>query len=679
MAGKAPSGPRCAAIVGPYLSGKTTLLESILQTCGAVQRKGSVKEGNCVGDGSVEARKRHSSTEISAASTSYLGEDWTFIDCPGSVELLQETLNALAVCDMAVLVCEPSEGKAWAVQPLLHHLDKHKIPHVLFINKMDHPQGSVRDTLDAMQAVSERPLVLREIPMRDGESVTGHVDLVSERAFRWNPGKPSELIPLPEDLANREAEARTELLESIADFDDDLLEKLLEDVVPESDEVYQSLARDLAQDLVVPVLFGSAEFENGITRLLKLLRHECPEAGQTAQRLGIKDGTATAQVFKTLHAGHAGKLSFARVWWGAVSDGTTLVGPRGEADRVAGLASMFGQKTEKRAAAGPGDVVALGRMEHASTGDILVEQGPPPQVAVPEPLAALLSMAVSAEHRADEVKLSSGLAKLAEEDPSLSYAPNPETGDLVLKGQGEVHLQIARDRLSNRFGLLVEMGPAQVAYKESIRKGTSRHARHKKQSGGHGEFGDVHVDIKPLPRGAGFAFNSTISGGAVPKQYIPAVETGIKEYMVRGPLGFTVVDVSVTLTDGQFHTVDSSEMAFKKAAALAMREGMPECGPVLLEPIMNVVLSIPNEFTSRIQRLISGRRGQILGFDAKHGWKDWDEVSAQLPEAEMHDLIIELRSATLGVGSYTASFDHLQELSGKEAEQVVQARAASAA
>ena len=664
---KAPSAPRCAALIGPYLSGKTTLLESILVATGAINRKGSIPEGNTVGDAAPESRARQMSVEVNVATTEYLGDEWTFLDCPGSVELAQEAINALTVVDAAVVVCEPDLQKALAVSGLLRILGEHDIPHMIFINKMDTTESSVKETLEALQGVSERPLVLREIPIRDGDNITGHVDLVSERAFKWNTDGPSDLISLPDSLQDREQTARTELLEALADFDDDLLETLLEDVIPEPGDIYDNLAKDLRETHIVPVFFGSAESDNGVRRLLKALRHEVPEPAATAARVGVEaDGDAVVQVFKTMNAAQTGKLSIGRVWHGDVKDGMTLDG-----SRISGLFRLMGHKQEKRGTAPAGAIVGMGRMEDVVTGSLLTPTETTPPPGWPAALTPLYSLAIHAEQRSDEVKLSGALAKLVEEDPSFSFEPNPDTGELLLRGLGEVHLQIAIDRLRNRFNLGVTSSRPQIPYKETIRKSISQHARHKKQSGGHGQFGDVHVDIKPLPRGSGFVFEDKISGGVVPKQYIPSVENGVKEFMVRGPLGFPVVDISVTLTDGQFHAVDSSDMAFKSAAQLAMREGMPKCDPVLLEPVFHVDIAVPNDFTSRIQRLVSGRRGQILGFDAKPGWNGWDEVSAQMPQSEIHDLINELRSITIGTGTFDWRFDHLQELTGRTAEQVV--------
>jgi len=667
---KTPASPRCAALVGPYLSGKTTLLESLLVASGAVNRKGTIKEGNTVGDGSAEARARQMSTEPNVVTAEYLGEEWTFIDCPGSIELLQDGLNAMMVADIAVIVCEPDPAKVLAISPLLKTLDDNSIPHIVFVNKMDHQGASVKATLEALQNVSDRPMVLREIPIRDGEEVTGHVDLVSERAFQWQEGDRSTLIQIPDTTQDREAEARNEMLETLADFDDGLLEELLEEITPSTEEIYTNLTRDLQQDLIVPVFFGSAENDHGITRLLKALRHEAPEVAGAVERLGVDGGEAAVQVFKTYHAGHTGKLSVGRVLAGEISDGETLSG-----ERVSGLYKMIGQKQDKLAKGGLGQVVAMGRMDEVATGDLVRPSSRDRAEAWPDTLVPLYSMAVHADKRADEVKLSGALARVVEEDSSISYEASQETGELLLWGQGEMHLQIALDRLRNRYHLEVSSNRPQVAYKETIRKPVTQHARHKKQSGGHGEFGDVHLDIKPLPRGGGFSFSDSITGGVVPKNYIPAVEIGVKDYLTRGPLGFQVVDVSVNLSDGQYHSVDSSDMAFRKAGAQAMREGMPKCNPVLLEPILNVQISVPNDFTSRVQRLVSGRRGQILGFDAKPGWKNWDEVAAQMPQSEIHDLIIELRSLTMGVGSYTWTFDHLQELSGRIADQIVAQKA----
>ncbi|MDP7456663.1 MAG: elongation factor G [Alphaproteobacteria bacterium] len=666
--------PRCAVLVGPYLSGKTTLLESLLSITGTVNRKGTVKEGNTVGDSSLEARGRQMSTELTVAPATYLDDQWTFIDCPGSVEFFQDSQDALSIADIAVVVVEPETDRAIMLSPLLRFLDSRNIPHMIFINKVDTADASPSDVLAAYQAVSERPLVMRQVPIQDEDTIRGYVDLISDRAYNYKSGSASDLVEIPVELQEIEQSARTEMLETLADFDDDLLTQLIEDVVPPKEEIYQFLKKDIADDKVVPVLFGSAENDQGVRRLLKALRHDVPDPVATADRLGIEaKGEPLAWIFKTIHAPHLGKLSLARILRGAIKDNTAL----GSA-HPSGMFRLTGEKHEKLGEAKLGEIAAMGRLEAAKTGDILTSSGKVPDglESFPKPLSPMYSAAISTEKSSDEVKLTEALAKIREEDPSLSYEQNLDTHELVLWGQGEMHLQIASDRFKNKFNLSsVTMKKPQVPYSETISKPVSQHARFKRQTGGHGQFGDVHVDIKPLPRGSGFKFDNTVVGGHVPRQFIPAVENGVKEYLKSGPLGFPVVDLSVTLTDGQHHAVDSSEQAFKQAGRLAMSEGLPQCKPVLLEPICKVTISLPTEFTSKAQRVISGRRGQILGFDAKSGWKSWDEVSSLMPQAEMYDLIIELRSLSSGAGSYTFEFDHKQELTGRDADQVISARA----
>ncbi|MBF0374501.1 MAG: elongation factor G [Alphaproteobacteria bacterium] len=664
--------PRVAALVGPFASGKTSLLESLLLATNAITRKGSVKEGNAVGDSSPEARARMMSVELTVASTFYLDDPWTFIDCPGSVEFMQDTLNTLMVADAAVVVVEPDPARAVMAAPLLKFLDDHGVPHIIFINKCEAGDVRLSETMEAFQAVSDRPLVLRELPLRDKGELVGFVDLVSERAWRYRAGQPSEMVRMPDSAKPIEESARQEMLEHLADLDDHLLEELLEEVPPPTDEVYDNLAKDLAADLIVPVFFGSATADHGITRLLKALRHEVPEPRQTARRQGIEaDGGPVARVFKTVHAQHTGKMSLARVWRGSFAENSVSDGRK-----IAGLFGPQGATMTKVQSAQAGDVVGFARLDDMATGGMLGD-AQESWAPWPQPLPRLFSLSLQAVRKGDDVKLSGALTKLSEEDPSLTLEHSAETGEMILWGQGDIHLQVAIERLKNRFNVEVTTQRPQVPYRETIRKAATVHGRHKRQTGGHGQFGDVHIDIAPLPRGEGFAFHDKIVGGVVPRQYIPSVEEGAREFLAQGALGFPVVDLAVTLTNGSYHAVDSSDMAFKTAARIAMAEGLPKCEPVLLEPIIQVEVSVPNEYTSKAQRVISGRRGQILGYEAKENWKGWDSVSAWLPQAEMHDLIIELRSLTMGVGTFSWRFDHLQEFTGKSAEKVVEARKAA--
>lgn len=658
---------RNVAIVGPYSSGKTTLLESLLFVAGAITRKGSVSDRNLVGDSSPEARDHQMSTEVTAATTEYEGICFTFLDCPGSVEFAQEAYNALAGVDAAIVVCEPEGERVLTLAPLFKFLDDWEIPHLVFINKMDRANTDLRAVLKALQVVSSRPLVLHQYPIGQGEQLSGFIDLVSEQAFQYHPGAAADPIPLPDSLREQEQAARTEMLEVLADFDDHLLEELLEEVNPPQEEVLQDLKLDLGADLIVPVFLGVATQDYGVRHLLDALLREAPDAATTAarRRLEPQSEAPVAQVLKTYYSPQGGKLSLVRIWQGTVTDGMTLNGIR-----IGGLYRLMGAQQNSLTAATAGEIVALGRLEGVPTGAVLTTNGSPelPQVQLPDPVFAL---AIRAQNRKDEVKLSSAIAKLLEEDPALRWEQREDTHEILLWGQGEIHLQIALERLQRKYNLPVVTHQPQIPYRESIRKAASSHGRYKHQTGGHGQFGDVYLDIQPLGRGAGFSFSETIVGGVVPRQYIPGVEMGVREFLERGILGFPVVDVSVTLTNGSYHSVDSSEQAFKQAARIAMQEGLPKCEPVLLEPIAWVEVSAPSEFTANVLRLVSGRRGQILGYDAKADWPGWDQVAAYLPQAEMHDFIVELRSLTQGVGFFYWRYDHLQEVPGKVAERVL--------
>ena len=664
------TGPRTIALIGPYLSGKTTLLENILFVTEAVHRKGSVTQGNTVGDSSDEARAHGMGVEVNVASCDYLGDTYTFLDCPGSIEFGQEAACALVGADVAVVVCEADADKVQSLSPILRQLDDLGVPHMIFVNKIDRANGRMRDLLDALQAISDKPLVLRQVPIRDGEAITGYVDLASERAYVYRDGAESEMIDLPDDIKEREGEARYEMLEKLADFDDHLMEELLEDIEPPKDEIFNDLTTDLREGLIIPVLMGAGEHENGVRRLLKALRHESPTSAAAAARAHVEGDAPLGQVLKTYHTARGGKLSLVRVWSGSFKDGDTVNG-----ERISGLFRMTGHNTHKLSSATAGEVVAMGRLDGINTGAAITTTGTAPDLRQADAGQPVYSMCLEAADRNDEVKLSGAMHKLLEEDPSLKFEHDDDTNQWLLMGQGEMHLRVAVERLENKYGLKVATGKPRVPYKEAITKPVSQHSRYKKQSGGHGQFGDVHVDIKPLPRGSGFEFANTVVGGSVPKQYIPAVENGVKEYLVKGPLGFPVVDVSVTLTDGQHHAVDSSEMAFKTAGRMAMQEGMPKCSPILLEPILHVDIFVPSEVTAKVNATISSRRGQILGFDAREGWPGWDVVSSHLPQSEIHDLIIELRSLSSGVGTYHWNFDHLQQLSGRLADDVIAAAA----
>jgi len=677
---RSPRGPRCIALVGPFQSGKTTLLEAILARTGATSRAGSVDGGTSVGDSSAEARRHKMSVALTAVTTNFMGDSYTFIDCPGSVEFTHDMRSALPAVDAAVVVCEADEKKLPQLQIILRELEELNIPRFLFLNKIDRANKRIRETLSTLQPASRIPLVLRQIPIWNGDLIEGFVDLALERAFVYREHKASEVVALDGGNLDREKEARFSMLEKLADHDDALMEQLLEDIAPPRDAVFDDLARELREGQICPVLLGSATRENGVLRLMKALRHEAPGVAETSRRLGVmasKD--ALAYVFKTVHLQHGGKLSFARLLTGRLDDGATIHASSGESGRVSGISALYIGQDNKRASAEAGETVALGKLDTVKTGDTLAAgKTAPPSLVHVEPWSPVLALAVAAADRKDDVKLGQALLRLNEEDPSLTMVQNPRTHDTVLWGQGEMHLRVALERLRDRFGVNIKSHAPAIGYQETIRKPITQRGRHKKQSGGHGQFGDVVLDIKPMPRGSGFEFHEKVVGGAVPRNYIGAVEEGVVDGLLRGPLGFPVIDVAVTLTDGSYHSVDSSDLAFRTAARIGVSEALPQCQPVLLEPIHVVEIVCPTDATAKINAILSGRRGQILGFDTREGWAGWDRVRATMPEAEIGELIVELRSATAGAGSFTRQFDRMAEVTGKAADQIIAAHRVAA-
>ncbi|VFU10086.1 elongation factor G [Methylocella tundrae] len=635
---KAAAGPRSIALIGPQGAGKSTLFDALLLAAGAPAKRQTDVRGR---PGS-EARLGH---------CAFLGERWSILDCAGSVEFAFETSAALMAVDLAVVVCEPTTERISNLPLLLKSLEEHNLPHLIFINKIDTLAGSFQDAIAALQTHSTRPLLARQLPIRAGDAVIGYIDVVTGRAYRYGEKQSVEPIELPPQMREPEKQALTGLTETLADQDDALMEKLLEDVTPTPEELYQHLRKDQAKGSIVEVLIGAASRGHGVYRLWKALRHDVPTAIETAQRRGVPAGDQPAvQIFKTVQAG---KLCYGRVWRGALRDGATLDGVR-----VGGIYRFAGAESVRAPEADAGELVALGRLDGVATGAFL---GGAQMEPFPEPPPPVYELAVTTKDRKDDVKLSAALQKLVQDDPSLSIEHRPETGETVLRGQGEIHLNAAIERLSSVYNVLVTVSAPKIAYKETIRRAVSQHGRVKRQTGGHGQFADVKLEVEPRPRGAGFLFTDKIVGGSVPRNYIPAVREAAEEAMQKGPLGYPVVDVGVTLVDGGFHAVDSSDMAFRTATRIAIAEALAKAEPVLLEPVDHITVSVPNAFTAAAQRLLSGRRGQIMGYTEKPGWPGWDDVEALAPAAELHDFIMDLRSDTMGLGAYRRRFDHLSE------------------
>jgi elongation factor G len=668
MAGESTKGTRVIALVGPAGAGKTSLAEAMLFAAGTTDRLGSTANGSSIGDSSPESRQRGGSTELNLYNFDYLGDPFAILDCPGSIGFAADGARALAIADVAIVVVDPDPARAPLAAPALRALDELGIPHLIFVNRIDQAHGRVRDLLSALQPMSVSPLIARQIPIWDGEKVSGFVDLALERAFKYRAGQESERIEIPPELQEREIEARTHMLEQLADHDDELLEQLLMDETPSREKVLQDLARETSEALGVSVLFGCATSSWGVRRLLKALRHEAPAPQTAASRLEVTD--PAMYVFKVLH-GSIGRLALARVLGGNIREGSDLKTDGGDHARAGSMFKVQGEKTVKVGEARDGDVVAVAKVDTITAGQWLGSGKLPPPIEIDYP-ARNCALAIEPADRKDDVKLSGALHRLTEEDAGLIVEHDDANHEIRLKGVNDEHLNTVIARLKRRYGVEVKSHAPTIGYRESIRKPVRQHGRHKKQSGGHGQFGDVIIEIRPLPRGEGFHFEEKIHGGAVPKQWIPAVEDGVREAMLKGPLGFPVVDVAVTLVDGSYHSVDSSELAFRLAGRLAMHEALASAQPHLLEPMHKLTVVCPSSATSRITSAIAGRRGQMLGLGPRDGWTGWDRVEALIPEAELSGLEAELRSQSQGLATYEAEFDHLAELNGPLADKVIQ-------
>lgn len=646
---------RCFAVLGASGVGKSTLVDKLTGLEGGKAQP-------------------HSASEARIAQFTYLGEAWSAIDCPGSPEFIQETIDALLVADAAVVVVSPDPDNAVLAAPYLRAVEASGTPAILFVNRMDEARGRIRDIAAALQDYCSHNLILRQIPIRLGEEVVGAVDLISERAWKYREGEPSALIQIPKGSADREKEAREELLEDLSEFDDWLLEQIVEDHAPATGPVYAICERVLRENKAIEAMIGAASHGNGIRRLMKALRHEAPHVEVLRDRLaagaGVQGGLVAVS-FAARHRKHVGKVTCLRL----LTDDEKASGQIGGA----GIGLLADPTEEKTSAIGlpeAGAVVAAVKSDHLTRGRLYTKGGSHAAPAWRRPVSPLAARVLLPKHERDEVKLSEALAKMAEDDAAMAVSQDAETGAQVLRTQGAQHQRAIVEALADTFGIETEDHPLAGAYRETISRKVEIHHRHRKQSGGAGQFADIKLTVAPNPRGAGFTFAEAVKGGAVPRNFIPAVEAGAREAMLRGPLGFQVVDVGVTLTDGQHHSVDSSDMAFRIAARAGVHEALAEAVPVLLEPFFDVRFSVPSVFTGNLVPMVSAHGGQVLGFDRDPDAKGWDVFRALMPGSVLEDLIRELRSATRGVGRFEAEFDHYQELYGRDADRMVEARKA---
>ena len=649
---------RCFTVLGPSQIGKSTLVE----------RLGSL-EG--------EPKKSVSPYGLGVTEFEFGGEAWCALDVPGNNEALPHAQNALLASDACVLCVSAVVDEAVLAAPYLRAIEASATPCILFINRMDEPRGRIRDVVAALQDYCSRPLVLRQIPIREGDRIIGSCDLISERAWRYREGQPSSLFEIPESTVEREHEARAELLEHLSEFDDWLLEELIEDREPTSDAIYTISTRVLSENKIIPVLLGAASHSNGVMRLMKALRHEAPHADALRKRLaagaGIDEATLAAVSFHAHFRQSVGKTVLARALQNGVKQGAALGG--------AGLGSVQDPATGRAIASGvteAGQVFAAVKSDHLSVPALLTAAavvGPPEWTTPPTPM--LERILVPASER-DETKLSETLGKLSETDRGLKVMQEEGTGAQLVCAQGPMHLRELCKTLADVFHVEVSDRPPSAIYRETISKTSEVHYRHRKQTGGAGQFADVKLSVHPNGRGEGFSFAETVKGGAVPRNFIPAVEAGAREAMEKGPLGFHVIDVGVHLHDGQHHSVDSSEYAFRTAGKLGVRQALSQAAAVLMQPIFRVEIHVPSIYSGGLVPIVASLKGQVLGFDRDEAAKGWDIFRALIPGAALEELARSLRSATQGIGYFSRTFDHFEELYGKEAQAIVSAHGAHA-
>jgi elongation factor G len=684
---------RNVAFIGLNRSGKTSLVEAILHLTGAISRRGKIADGTMTTDYEPEATGRQMSTSTSFARTTYNGVTFNIVDCPGFIDFQEEVKLALMGVDAAVFVVEPDPGKLIQMDNLLRFTEQIGISRMVFVNKMDKPDMDFTETLNVLKDMpgtkTPRPLNPLHYPIIGGSGITGYVDVLKKEAFKYGAqGKP-EHQDVPGDLQSDLETAREKLVDGLADTDDALLEMVLEGNEPPLDLLEKDLKQAVRQGTFVPILVGSAQTDAGVFTLLDSIVTLTPDPSEREYKdaegktIEVKeDGPIIAQVIKTYVNPQSGKLSVTRVITGTITGDSNLVDITrgGNKERVGGLYWLLGKKQETMTTAGPGSIVAIARLETPRTGDTLVSEKETRQMPVPPAPPPLYSLAISPKNRNDEAKLSTLLAKITEEDPVLRTDRDPDTNEFCLYGQGEVHLTLNRQRLERKYNIQLDSKKPKIAYKETISKQVEAHGRHKKQTGGRGQFGECYLRISPLERGSGNKFGESIVGGSVPRQYIPGIQKGVEEALAKGTLGgFPVVDVDVNVFDGSYHEVDSDEMSFRMAGILAMREGMAKAAPFILEPVAEVKIIVPSAWTSGVLSQLNGLRGQILGYGGLPDRQGWDEVNAHVPQAELWDYIIELRTLTMGLGFYTWKFSHLAAVPPELSKELQQAHAAEKA
>jgi len=661
-----PEAIRNVILLGHGSSGKTSLSEALLFDTGTTSRLGSIEEKNTVSDYDEEEHARGLSVNLSVLPCDWDGKRINLLDPPGYTDFVGEVLNGLRAADSAILVVCAASGVEVGAELQWQYADEAQVPRMVFVNKMDRDNASFARTLEQLRTKFDARFVPVALPIGSSTSFSGIIDLLAMKAYVGADGEEQDI---PADMRDAAGTARMEMMEYAAEADDELMMKYLDDEDLTDEEIAAALATACRSGDIVPVLTGSATKNIGMRRLLDAIARFLPSPidgpieitertlGETVSIEPNPTEPLVVQVFKTLADPFVGKLTYFRVFSGTLSSDSRVYNVNKDAEeRVAQLFMVRGKEQVPVDRVQAGDLGAVAKLSETATGDTLTDRGTPyvmPAIEYPEPL---YSVAVFPKTKADLDKLGSGLARLVEEDPTLRVERNSETNEMILSGMGDSHIQIAARHLASKFGVEIRTELPTIAYRETITKVTQAQGRHKKQTGGRGQFGDVWIRFEPQERGAGFSFESEVFGGAVPRQYIPAVEKGLREIIETGVVaGYPTVDLKAVIYDGSYHSVDSSEMAFRLAAHLAFRNAIPQAGPVLLEPVYNIVVTVPEEYMGDILGDLNTRRGRVQGMENVRGN---GVVTAQVPLAEIQRYATDLRSMTQGRGYFAMTFSH---------------------
>ena len=679
---------RNVVVLGHGGAGKTSLIDSLCWTAGSSKRKGNVAEGHALTMYTPEETSHEMSLQCTPAYCEHMGVKINFLDTPGFMDFVGETLSAVRVADSAVIVVGATSGVEVGTETVWEYVEDRGIPRFFFVSMMDKDHASFDRAYTEIKSRLTEKVIPVEIPIGEGPDFHGIINLFSERAHIFRQGTEKgeyDEADIPEELQDKFEQWETELQETLATTNEDLLERYLDGGKISREEAIEAMALGMARGDVVPLFCGSAEHSYGMRALLKKIIELCPSpaetGGETAKRAGIDeevhlspsdDETFSALIFKTVAEPHVGELSFFRVVSGTVANGAEVTNAeRGDTEKLNHLSIAMGKDRFEVSKLHAGDIGVVAKLKHSHTNDTLAAPGRPvvlKKIALPTPEIAV---AIKGTARHDEDKLGEVLPKLHEEDPTFIAEFDPELHQTIARGLGELHLDVQLERMKRKYGVSVETEQPKIAYRETITKGAQGQGRHKKQSGGRGQFGDCHIRLKPRSSGEGYEFVNSIKGGVIPGKFIPSVDRGIQEASERGILaGFRVVDFEAECYDGSYHSVDSSDIAFKLAGSAAFKRVAANCGPVILEPIVEVAVTTPDDYVGDIMSDMNQRRGRVLGMDPGNGRTT---VRALVPESELYKYATSLRAITQGRAHHTRTFSGYEPVPTHEVSKVIAA------